>query len=430
MRALRHRNYRLFFSGQVVSLIGTWMTTTAISWLVYRLTGSTLMLGLFGFAGQIPAFLFAPFTGVLVDRWNRHHVLVISQIAAMLQSFALAYLTLSGIVTIHWVIGLAVVQGVINAFDMPARQAFIIDMIEDRAALGNAIALNSSMVNVARLIGPAVAGAIIAATNEGWCFFIDGVSYLGVIGTLLMMTLKKSSAPSRIHGRMLSELREGWSYVINFRPTRSIIGLLALVSLFGMPYGVLMPVFAKQILHGGPKTLGILLTSTGLGALIGALWLATRRSVVGLGRLIPIAVALFGATLIAFSFSTTLWLSVFLLPFAGFGFIVQVAGSNTIVQTIVDEDKRGRVMSFFMMAFLGAAPFGSLIAGSLASRIGAPHTLLIGGMMCLIGSAWFSRELPEIRKVIRPIYEKMGIIPELAKGLQNSTDLSIPPEER
>jgi MFS family permease len=430
LRALAYRNYRLFFGGQIVSLIGTWITTTATNWLVYRLTGSALLLGIVGFAGQFPAFLLGPFAGILVDRMNRHRLLVITQTISMLQSFALAALTLTGHITVEWVVALSVVQGVVNAFDMPARQAFLLTMIENREDLGNAIALNSSMVNVARLIGPSVAGLVIAATNEGWCFLLDGLSYIAVLVALLRMRIPEAPARLAGSGNALEQFKEGYKYAFGFQPIRSIILLLAIVSLVGVPYSVLMPVFAAQVFHGGANTLGFLMTASGCGALIGALWLATRRSIVGLGRIIVIASVLFGVGLMGFSFTSTLWLALPFLMLAGFGFIVQMAASNTVIQTIVDDEKRGRVMSFFMMAFLGTAPFGSLIAGSLSTRIGAPHTLLVGGLCCVAGGLWFARALPAIRTAVRPIYIRLGILPEVAVGLANATELSMPPERR
>jgi MFS family permease len=318
IRALRHRNYLLFFSGQTVSLIGTWMTRIATSWLVYRLTNSAFLLGLVGFCGQIPAFLLGPFAGVWVDRWNRHRVLVVTQILSMVQSFCLAGLALSHRITVTDIVLLSLFQGTINAFDMPARQAFVIQMVEDREDLPNAIALNSSMVNASRLLGPSIAGAVIAMSSEGYCFLIDGFSYLAVIASLLAMTGVVKQQVS-VRRRVLQELSEGWRYVSGFVPIRSILLLLALVSLVGMPYSVLMPLFAARVLHGGPHTLGFLMGAAGVGAPISATWLATRRSVLGLGRVIPATAALFGAALIAFSFSHWLWLSLLLMVATGFG---------------------------------------------------------------------------------------------------------------
>ncbi len=428
LRALRHRNYRLFFSGQLVSLVGTWITMTATSWLVYRLTGSALLLGTVGFAGQFPAFLLAPFAGIFVDRWDRHRLLVATQTVSMLQSFALAALTLTGHITVLHIVLLNILQGIVNAFDMPARQAFLVTMIEKREDLGNAIALNSSMVNLARLLGPSIAGVIIAATSEGWCFLIDGFSYLAVIAALLAMRIVRGGAAPGARAGAMAQFREGLAYAFGFGPIRSLILLLALVSLVGVPYTVLMPVFAARVFHGGPHTLGFLMTASGCGALIGALWLAARRSVIGLGRIIPTASALFGLGLIAFSFAPVLWIALPCLVLAGLGFMMQMASSNTVLQTIVDDEKRGRVMSFYTMAFLGTVPLGSLLAGWLASRIGAPHTLLIGGVCCMAGSLWFARGLPAMRAAIRPIYVRMGILNEVATGVGTASDLSVPPE--
>jgi len=428
VRALRHRNYRLFFGGQGISLIGTWMTRVATGWLVYRLTGSAFLLGLVSFAGQIPILFLGPFAGVWVDRLNRHRVLIFTQILSMLQSFALAILALLGIITVTEVILLNLFQGTVNAFDMPARQAFLVEMVEDKQDLGNAIALNSSLVNAARLIGPSIAGILIAVVGEGYCFLIDGISYLAVITSLFAMVVTVQ-ASTRVHESVLAELREGWDYVRGFCPISSILLLLAVISLVGMPYTALMPIFAGRILHGGAHTLGFLMGAVGVGALIGAVRLAARTTVLGLGRVLPITAAGFGASLIAFSASRQLWLSLLLLVVTGFCFMQQMASSNTILQTIVENKKRGRVMSFYSISFQGIAPFGSLIAGAAASRIGAPYTLMIGGAICIVGAALFALQLPAIRKLIRPIYAQMGIIPEVAQGLHAATALRQQSEE-
>ena len=407
LRALSHRNYKLFFSGQSISLIGTWMTRIATSWLVYRLTGSPVLLGLVSFAGQVPTFIFAPFAGVWVDRLNRHRVLVVTQTLAMIQSFGLASLALLHIINVWEILVLQAFQGLINAFDMPARQAFVIQMVEDKEDLSSAIALNSSMVNMARLIGPSLAGVIIAAVGEGYCFLIDGVSYLAVIASLLAMTVAAQPLQQRRRSQ-LQQLREGWSYVSRFAPIRSILMLLALMSFMGMPYTVLMPIFAGNILHGGPHTLGFLMGFSGIGALIGAFSLGMRKSVLGLGKLIPIAAGTFGVALIAFANSRILWLSMLLMLATGFGMMTQMASSNTILQTIVEDDKRGRVMSYYTMAFMGMAPFGSLMAGTVAARIGAPATLTFSGLCCIGGALLFALKLPEIRRLVRPIYVGLG----------------------
>ena len=420
-RALRHRNFQLFVGGQSISLIGTWMTRVATGWLIYRLTGSALLLGTVSFAGQIPTFLLAPFAGVWVDRLNRRHVLVWTQTLAMVQSLLLAALTLSGRVTVPWVLALSAVQGIINAFDMPGRQAFLVQMVEDRRDLGNAIALNSSMVNMARLIGPSLAGLVIAASSEGWCFLIDGISYLAVIASLLMMRIhvpeiKPSSAS------MLTGLKQGWTYVAHFVPIRTILSLFALVSLMGMPFVVLMPIFAARVLHGGPHTLGFLMGAMGTGALVSALNLAARKSVLGLGRVIAISATTFGVGLIGFGLSHWFWLSMATMLVAGFGMMQGMAASNTIIQTIVTEDMRGRVMSYYTIAFVGMSPFGSLLAGSMAHAVGAPRTVILTGAVVLLGAAWFATRLPAVRQGIRPIYRELGILPaHVASGMESSS---------
>jgi MFS family permease len=409
LRALSSRNYRLFFGGQSVSLVGTWITRIATSWLVYRLTGSELLLGLVGFCGQIPTLGLAPFAGVLVDRYNRHRILVITQVLSALQSLALALLAFSGRITVEWILVLQVVQGFINAFDTPARQSFVVDMVEDRAHLPNAIALNSTMVNGSRIIGPSIGGVLIAAFGEGWCFMIDAISYIAVIGSLFAMTVSRAH-PAKTQTSAIDELRAGFSYVTRFPPMWSALLLLAVVATMGMPYTVLMPAIAASVLHGGAHTLGFLMTASGVGALIGALYLASRSTVVGLGRLIVIATMVFGASLIAFSFSHQLWLSLAVLPFVGAGMMVEMASTNTFLQTIVEERYRGRVMAFYTMAFLGTAPIGSLLAGVLADRIGATRTVMFGGVACIIGGAWFWRRLPAWRALVRPIYVERGIL--------------------
>lgn len=427
-RALSHPNFRLFFYGQTISLVGTWMSRIATSWLVYRLTGSAFLLGVVGFAGQFPSFALSPFAGVFVDRWNRHRLLVVTQVLAMLHVTLLAVLTLGHWITVWQVAALSIFQGLVNAFDMPARQSLIIQLIDKKEDLSNAIAVNSSMVNGARLIGPSVGGVLIAAVGEGWCFAIDALSYVAVIGTLLMMRLPRQVRDDSLRKDVLTDLRDGWSYVVSSRTIRSILLLLALVSLVGMPYTVLMPVMANEVLGGGPNTMGVMMAATGVGALIGAILLTARKTVLGLGKFIPLAAVLFGLGLFFFSMSRTLWISAPLLVLTGYGFINQLAVSNTLLQTIVDEDKRGRVMSFYVMAFMGTAPFGSLLAGSVAARFGAPTTLMFGGLGCVLGGLWFFRLLPELREEIRPIYRKKGILPEIAAGVQESSELSTPPE--
>jgi MFS family permease len=410
-RALRHRNFRLFFAGQSISLIGTWMTRVATSWLVYRLTGSAFLLGLVGFMGQIPTFLLAPFAGVWVDRLDRRHVLLWTQALAALQSLMLAWLTLSKRITIGEVLWLSAFQGLINAFDMPGRQAFLVQMVGDRQDLGNAIAINSSMVNLARLLGPSIAGVVIAGWGEGFCFAADGISYFAVIASLAMMQIQPLPGRSKSGGSILAQLREGWTYVSGFVPIRTILLLFALVSLMGMPFVVLMPIFASQVLHGGPHTLGMLMAASGVGALVSALSLAVRKSVLGLGGMIPIAAGSFGAGLILFGLSHVFWFSMLLMLLVGFGMMQGMAASNTIIQTLVPEDYRGRVMSYYTVAFVGMTPFGSLLAGGLAHWVGAPHTVMITGTVVILGALWFASRLPALRVEIRPIYQAMGILP-------------------
>jgi MFS family permease len=408
-RAFESRNYKLFFSGQTVSLIGTWITRVATSWLIYRLTGSLLLLGVVGFCGQIPTLILGPFTGVIVDRVDRHRILVITQVLSMLQSFALAALVFTGTIQVWHILVLQVAQGIVNSFDTPARQSFVVEMIEDREHLSNAIALNSTMVNASRIIGPSVGGLIIAAVGEGWCFFADGVSYLAVIASLIAMRVAKRPMPAKTTS-LRAEFREGFHYVSRFLPVRSALTLLALVSMLGMPYSVLMPAIATKFLHGGAHTLGFLMTASGVGALAGALYLASRKSVLGLGRVMVASAALFGAGLIAFSFSRSLILSLAILTTVGAGMMITMASTNTIVQTIVREELRGRVMAFYSMAFLGTAPLGSLMAGAIAERIGPTNTILAGGIGCIAAAIWFGMRLPLIREQVRPIYIERGII--------------------
>jgi MFS family permease len=409
-RALRHRNFKLFFAGQSISVIGTWMTRLATSWLVYRMTESALLLGIVSFAGQIVSFLLGPFAGVWVERLNRRKLLVWTQAAAAVQSLALAALTLAHVITLREIIALTALQGLINAFDMPARQAFLVQMVEDRKDLSNAIAINSSMANGARLIGPAIAGLVIAAAGEGGCFLIDGVSYFAVIASLLLMHIRPLNIP-RNTASMLEQMREGWDYVRTFRPIRTILLLFALLSLMGYSYAVLLPIFAGEVLHGGAATLGWLTAASGIGALASAVSLAVRKTVVGLTRMLQVAAALLGGALILFGLSHTLWLSLVLMVLVGFGLIQGASVSNTIIQSLVTEDKRARVMSYYTMAFFGAAPFGSLLAGAMAHRIGAPHTVIVTGAFCIAGSLWFTLDLPKVNAVMRPIYREMGLLP-------------------
>jgi MFS family permease len=429
-RALQYRNYRIFFMGQGVSLVGTWMQQVAMSWLVYRLTNSVLLLGVLGFAGQIPAFLLGPFAGVLSDRFNKHRILIITQSLAMVQATILAVLVITNTITIYWILALNIFSGIVNAFDTPTRQSFVINLIDKREDVSNAIALNSSLFNVARLAGPSIAGLVIAAVGEGMCFAFNAISYIAVLFSLL--TLRIQFKPSSVNkdARVWESLREGFNYVVGFPPIRVILMQIGLISLFGMPFSVLMPVFARDILHGGANTLGYLMGASGIGALTGALFLARRPSVLGLGRVIIVATILLGMGLICFSFTRVLWMSLLCILVTGFGMIVQMAANNTILQTIVEDDKRGRVMSFYSMAFLGMAPFGSLLAGTVANHIGVPYTLLICGFLCLLIVIPFALQLPKLRLLVRPIYQQLGIIPQVATGVQTASNLTLPPEHR
>lgn len=419
-RALRNRNYRLFFFGQSISLIGSWMQQIALSWLVYRMTNSAFLLGLVGFISQMPAFFTSPFAGILADRYPHRKALIVTQSLLLVQAALLAFLVLSDRITVNQIILLSAFFGLVNGFDIPIRQAFTIEMVDKKEDLGNAIALNSSIFNVARLIGPSVAGVLIATVGEGICFLINAFSSIPVIVSFAAMKIHKKEFK---HGplKLMHELKEGFSYVFHFPPLRHILLLLSLVSFLGTPYQILMPIFAKDIFHGGPETLSWLVAAAGVGALIGAVYLASRKSVVGLSKIIAVSSGLFGLGLIIFALSRVLWFSLFIVLISGFFMLIHMASSNTILQTIAEDDKRGRVMSFYAMAFMGTMPFGSLLAGYLASKIGAPYTLLIGGVCCIAGSFGFSKQLKSLRAAVHPIYVRKGIIPEVAKGLQSAS---------
>jgi len=418
LRAFRSRNYRLFFTGYFISLIGMWLQQVAMGWLVYRLTGSAVLLGVVSFAGQIPVLIIAPIAGVLSDRWNKRHMVMVTQALAMLQAFALAALVLSGQIQTWHLVCLSVFLGFANGFEMTARQSFVIEMVERREDLGNAIALNSVMFNGARFIGPSLGGLLIASVGEGMCFFINGLSFVASLGALLWMRF--TPKPS---GRTAQPLLEGFvdgvRYTFGFPPIRAIVLFLAVLSLMAHQCAVVMPVFAKDVLHQGPRALGILMAAIGAGALAGALFLASRKSVAGLGRFIAGGTLLFGATLIAFAFSRTLALCAVLLFLNGVGLMVHLASCNTIVQSIVDDDKRGRVMSFYSLSLMGMAPFGSLLAGWLADRLGPHAPFLWGGMFALIGAVVFWRMLPKLADLVTPIYRSRGLVDE--KGASVAT---------
>ena len=397
------------------------MQRIAVPWLVYRLTGSAMLLGISGFAGQIPSLFLSPFAGVITDRWNKYHVLVWTQVLSMIHAFLLAWLVLSGNVQIWQIIFLSFLIGCINTFDVPARHSFVIEMVEKKEDLGNAIALNSLMFNGARLIGPSIAGVLLATAGEGMCFLINGISFVFVIASLLLMKLNLKK-PEPKNTDIIAELREGITYVFGFLPIRHIILLLGLVNILVMFYSTLMPVFAKEILGGDSHTYGFLMGAAGFGALMGALFLASRETVLKLGRIIPLAVIVFGTALVILSFSRIFLLSAFVMIFVGMGLMLQAASSNTILQTITEDGKRGRVMSFYTMAVMGTSPFGSLLAGWLAKAIGTPLTIFTGGILSVAGAILFLRKLPELKQLVHPIYVKMGIIPEVAEGIQNASE--------
>lgn len=419
-RSLKHRNFRLFMMGQGLSLIGTWMQMTAVAWLVWRMENSAFLLGLVGFVARIPTFVMAPIAGVWVDRMDRYRLVLVTQVLSMLQALILAALMFSGHLQIWHILVLSFLLGCINTLDIPARQAFLIQLLDRREDLTNAIALNSSLVNGARLIGPSLAGVIIASWGEATCFLVNGLSYIAVIWGLLMIRV----APNIRMGRetaVLHNLKDGFRYAFGFPPIRSLLFLLALVSVAGASYAQLLPIFASQILQGDARTQGVLISATAIGALAGAMYLAGRRTVRGLGRVVAWSPTVFGGGLIAMGLSSHLWLTLLIMPMVGLGLMVQMAATNTVLQTIVDDDKRGRVMSFYSMAFMGMIPLGSLLAGTLAHYVGAPATVIFGGVCCIIGSLCFASQLPTLRALVRPIYVRQGIIVEVAEGLQSVT---------
>jgi MFS family permease len=437
LRALAHRNFRLFFFGQSVSLIGTWMQQVATAWVVYLLTRqedqshqdvSAQWLGWVNFAGQVPTFFLAPVAGVLVDHWNRHRLIILTQALAMVQALVLAAMALDDPSVLPWILVLSVMLGLINAFDMPARQAFLTEMIDNREDLGNAIALNSSMFNGARLVGPALAATLLAIVGARVCFLFNGISYLAVIAALLAMRVSpRQLQPGK--KRLFQGLREGFAYAFGFAPIRNMLLLIAMVSLASMAYSVLMPLIATQVLGGDSWTYGLLTISSGTGALTGAVYLASRKSVLGLGRWIRTMPALLGLALLLFSFSETLWLSMAVLGVAGFATMVTMGACNTVVQTIVEDDKRGRVMSLYTMAFMGMAPLGSLLGGLVASYYGPASAIRFSGSLCLVGAIVFALRFQRVREMVRPIYVHMGILPEMPSGVYPAVSPPSPMED-
>lgn len=422
-RTLRHRNYRLFFSGQIVSLVGTWMSLVSMGWLVYRLTEDAMMLGLLGFCMHVPTFLLSPVAGALVDRWPRRRVLLTAQSVDMIAILTLATLTLTGHVAVWHILATAGVLGLAKAFDMPARQALVAEIVEDRAELSNAIALNSSMFHGARLVGPVLAGAIIPlfpARGEGVCFLLDGLSYMFVLWALTALTLAPHVKPDK-RRRLLRDMQEGFAYAFGFAPVRAILLLIAAICIFGVPHNMLLPVFASDVLQGTARTYSMLVAGAGAGALVAALYLAARPTVLGLGRVIAGCVMVFGLALVVFANSQVLGLSLAALVVVSFCAMIAFAGSNTIIQTLVDDARRGRVMSFFAMTFMGAMPLGNLIAGTIArSEVGAPTTVAVGGLVCTLAGVLFAWHLPTLRAVARPIYAQRGIIPPINEATRSA----------
>jgi MFS family permease len=407
-RALKHRNFQLFFGGQIISLVGTWMQTVAQAWLIYRLTGSGALLGVLGFVGQIPIFLLSPLAGLAADRWPRQRVVIATQTASMVLAFILAALTMTGRIRVWEIIVLATLLGIVNAFDVPARQSFMIEMV-GREDLINAIALNSSMFNLARVAGPAIAAGLVAVVGEGWCFLLNGLSYLAVIAGLFLMRIQKRMA---VHdgAAPLEKLREGLRFARHTKPIRALLVLVAVVSFMALPYTVLMPIFAVQILHGGVNAYGWLMGAVGFGAMFGALALAMRHELRGLGKVVAYAATGLGASLVLFSASHWYWVSFMILIVSGFTMMMQFTATNTLIQAMVPDQLRGRVMSLYSMMFLGMSPFGSLLAGALADHIGAPVTMAIGGLASCLGGLAFARKWPAMRGPARDLVAAQGMM--------------------
>lgn len=410
LRSLESRNYRLFFRGQSLFLLGSMMTQTAMLWLAYSLTKSALFLGIVGFVNQVPNFIFAPFAGVFLERWNRRDILLATQASSAIVSLTLAALALTDKINVFHIIYFSILQGVLNSFDIPSRYAFIIDILEKKEDISNATALHSSLMTGSRMIGPAIAGIIIATWGAGYCFLIDGISYIAIVSALLAIKVPLKEVLTRSYTDLWARIKEGFTYAFEFLPIRSILMMMALVSFMGMPYKALMPIFAIQILDGDSATLGFLMGASGLGALFGCIYLSSRASVVGFSKIIVIAPAVFGTSLIIFSLSDALWLSLITLTVVGCSSVLEYSSSNAVLQTITEEDKRGRVMSLYTMSLMGTIPFGELFAGGLANIVGATNTLKIGGAFCILGAVIFYKNLPTMRKFIGPIYIENGLV--------------------
>lgn len=414
--SLQSRNYRLYFTGQGISLIGTWMQNIALSWLVYRLTGSVFLLGLIGFTTQIPTFILSPFTGVLTDKYNRLRIMILAQVFFMIHAAIMTILVLFNMIEVWHIIVLSLLFGVISAFDAPARQSLVIDLIDKKEDLGNAIALNSAIFNGARLIGPAIAGITIAAVGEGICFLLNTLSFVAVIAALVQIRIP-FKLPIVNTDNFIKSMKDGFNYTFQSMPIRTMILLLAILSLAGFPFIVLLPAYAKEILGGGAGALGFLMSALGGGALTGAIYMASRKSVLGISKIISLNTCLLGVTIVLFSFSSNTTFSLLILFAAGLSMILSLAALNTLLQTIAEEEMRGRVMSFYAMALMGTQPIGSLLAGSTASGIGIPHTLLIGGLITVAAGVWFEVNRKSMKKYIRQTYISKGILPGFSDDL-------------
>jgi MFS family permease len=414
--SLRSRNYRLYFIGQCISLTGSWMQQVAMSWLVYRLTGSVLLLGAIAFINQVPSFLISPFAGVFTDRFERRRIMLCTQALCMAEAMFLAVLVLTGLIQVWHVMAFSLFVGTVNAFDAPARQSMVIELVDRKEDLSNAIALNSAIFNAARLIGPSVAGVLIALTGEGYCFLINGLSYIAVLGALLMIRIPRRPKPEK-HEKILTGFIDGFKYCYGYFPIRVLLMMVALLSLAGMPFIVLVPAFAKDVLGGDSHTQGFILSSIGAGALIAAIYLAARKSVLGLGKVVSVMGVTFGIGLACLSFTRIHWMVYAILVPTGFAMIASLASMNTLLQTLTDDNKRGRVMGFYAMALMGIAPFGSLLYGTVANWAGVPCTMMGGGIICAIGALYFERWRPIVRRMARRVCVQKGIIPEIARSI-------------
>ncbi|HEY3177462.1 MAG TPA: MFS transporter [Casimicrobiaceae bacterium] len=409
-RALKHRNFRLFFIGQGLSMMGTWLQQVAMGWLTYRLTGSAWLLGVVAFCANIGILLFGTWAGVLADRVRRRRALYITQSLMLAQAIVLTVLTALDQIQVWHLIALALWLGTVSAFDIPVRQSLYVYLVEDRADLPNAIALNSFLVNAARVVGPALAGLLLAVVNEAVCFALNALSFVAVIVAVSRMHFPREPGPAARTSGWWSSWVEGFRYVTQFAPARALLLLVGVLAWTIAPYSSLMPIFAKDVYGGGPHTLGFLLAAAGSGALISTVYLASRENIRGLGRVIAMSAMICGVALAAFSYMSVFAIALALMVVVGGGVILAAASANTILQTIVDDSLRGRVAGFYTLAFLGIAPLGNLAAGALAERLSAPAAFAINGAIAMLAAGWFWRYLPTIRGALRPTYQRLGIV--------------------